>query len=268
MNEVFRRRLIGLAVLLALAFLLSLLLPGAPAREELEPSTTVSLSGEILQVTEADAVPPPDDYTSPDVAAAAKDGSKPAGPEVAISDLSDPRRDEDREPEPPPAAPKPAVDKTPAVKAPVAKPVTPAAPPPAPGTSLKLAPKVTKPEPDPKQAAAEPSPRPPAQVVTPKPRLAESVAKPPSAADDKAAGGNWFVQIGSFSELGTATTIASLIRKLGYRGEVSKISGKNGRTLHRVRAGPYPTEAAARSAQARIATQGYPQARVMSEASR
>ncbi len=239
MNEVFCRRLVGLAVLLALVFLLSLLLPGTPAREEIEPSTTISLSGEPLQVTEADAVPPPDDYTRDDGTAVAESGirvDKPASaaPEIPISDLSGSEAAVATEPPPQLSA---------------------AAKSPAPIEAVK-------------SAGALPATKPPVQVVTPLPKLSESLAKPPRPAADNSIAGTWYVQIGSFSELGTATTIVSLIRKQGYRGEVSKISGAKGKTLHRVRAGPYPSEAAARSAQARIATQGYPQARVVSEASR
>lgn len=222
MNEVFRRRLIGLAVLLSLAFLLSLLLPGAPARNELEPSTTVSLSGESLQVTEADAVPPPDDYTSPESAA---NPDEPPGDEVAISDLNNDEADAASAPKPAPEVAKPAVPK--------------------------------------------PAAKPPAPVVVPKPKPAEALASPPKPATvDKPAAAGWYVQIGSFAEAGTATTIVNLIGKQGHHGLISKITGANGKTLHRVRAGPYSSEAAARSAQARLATQGYPQTRVVSEASR
>lgn len=242
MNEVFRRRLVGLAVLLVLLFLMSLLLPGAPAREELEPSTTVSLSGEVLQVSEADAVPPSDDFTgseSPPPAGGARPVAEP--PQIAISDLSSPATevaDSDRKPgqRSAPVPPKAAQ------AAPVPAPKAPAA-----------------------RATVE-APVPPAPAAKAKP-------KSPTAAESHPAGPEmpgaptWYVQIGSFSEQGTASTIASLIRKQGYRGEVSRITGAKGKTLHRVRAGPYPSEVAARSAQARISTQGYPQARVVAEAS-
>ncbi|MDP3295748.1 MAG: SPOR domain-containing protein [Nevskia sp.] len=227
MNEVFRRRLIGLAVLLTLAFLLSLLLPGAPTRDEVEPSTSVSLSGESLQVTEADAVPPPDDYTSPQPppdsqADAAASGAPSSADDVAISDMSSTEAD-------------------------------------ASGSADKPAPAVSKPA---------PAAKPPASVATPKPKPATVLASPtkPVPADKPAAG--WYVQIGSFAEAGSATTIVSLIGKQGHRGQISKITGANGKTLHRIRAGPYPTEAAARSAQVWLATQGYRQTRVVSEASR
>lgn len=242
MNEVFRRRLVGLAVLLVLLFLLSLLLPGAPAREELEPSTTVSLSGEVLQVSEADAVPPSDDFAgSESPVSAGSAGPSAEAPQVAISDLSSPAAeaaDSDGDPEQRPA--------------------------PAPPKAAQLAP-----VPVPKAPAARTA------VEAPPPAIAAATAKPKSpiapesrpAGPDKPSAPTWYVQIGSFSEQGTASTIASLIRKQGYRGEVSRVTGAKGKTLYRVRAGPYPSEVAARSAQARISTQGYPQARVVAEAS-
>ena len=100
MNDMFRQRLVGLAVLLVLVFLLSLLLPGKPRPEEAEPSTTVSITGEQL-LTEADAVPPPDDLppepipeTLPQVEAT-----------VAISDVGSAAEPEPAAPEPAPAAP-------------------------------------------------------------------------------------------------------------------------------------------------------------------
>ena len=82
MNGLLRQRLVGLAVLLAAAFLLSLLLPGAPQPDEAEPTTTVSITGEE-QLTEADAVPPPDDLLPEPV-----DDSLPAvEPSVTIADV-------------------------------------------------------------------------------------------------------------------------------------------------------------------------------------
>ena len=82
MNEVLRQRLVGLAVVLLLVFLLSLLLPGKPPAEALLPATTVSLTGETL--TEADAVPPPDDLLPE-----ATPEAPPVDSSVAISALAD-----------------------------------------------------------------------------------------------------------------------------------------------------------------------------------
>lgn len=245
-GKLLRQRLVGLAVLLALAFLLSLLLPGAPTPEEGEPSTTVSLTGE-QRLTEADAVPPPDDLPIGPIApigpmepigsiGPTAETLPPADAEVEISDV-------ETSAVPPPPAPPPAA-------------------------ALKLTPRVaTDKRP---QDVAEPRPapaRPAAQaVVTPRPKLAESVAPPaPSGA---ATGTVWYVQIGSYSAAGSAQTVVALLRKLGVSATITRITGKKGNALDRVRAGPYASEAAAKAAHARIARNGYPQSQIVQEPSR
>ncbi len=233
MNDMLRQRLVGLAVLLAAVFLLSLLLPGAPAPDPATPSTTVSLAGEQL-LTEADAVPPPDDLPPEPV----PESLPPAEAAVVISDVGS-----------------------------LTEPARPESPPPPPAV-LKLAPKVAANKRP--QDIAEPRPGarpPPAATITPKPKLAESVTKatPPPAA---ASAAGWYVQVGSFSDAGSAQTIVTLLKKLGVSAAVTRITGNKGNPLNRVRAGPYPSEAAARTAHARIAKNGYPQSRIVQEPSR
>lgn len=237
MNDMLRQRLVGLAVLLVLVFLLSLLLPGKPTPEETEPSTTVSITGEQL-LTEADAVPPPDDLPPEPI----PETLPPAEPTVAISDignLADPE--------------------------------------PASSTSLKLTPNVgatrsqdvAEPKPSAKSPGKSPAKPPEVAPVTPKPKLAESVAKaPPSPATktpEPAAG--WYVQIGSFSAAGSAQTIVTLLKKIGVSASVTRIKGVKGNPLNRVRAGPYTSEAAAKAAHAKISKNGYPQSRIVQEPS-
>jgi DedD protein len=232
MNEVLRQRLVGLAVLLLLVFLLSLLLPGKPPAEERLPATTVSLTGETL--TEADAVPPPDDLP-PEAAPEAP----PVDSAVAISALSDSSAEVAPAP-PPESAPSPPSN-------------------PGPAAGLKLAPKVetaglTPPLQKPK---AETVPKP---VKPPTPKLAESVANAPPVP-------GWYVQVGSYSKLDSAKTVVTLLNKLGLRVAMTRITGVKGQPLNRVRAGPYDSEASARAAQAKVAKNGYPQARVVREPS-
>lgn len=248
MNEVFRRRLVGLAVLLVLLFVLSLLLPGAPTPEESLPSETISLKAP-LPASQAGAT-----SETPPVATDAPAAREPVA-EVAISDVERPPSSSARvepaaRPEPAPPAPKNA--------------------------ELKLSPKVTPapPKPAPAPPVTKPSPKPEA-TVAPKPRLAELVAKPPKPADkatpkpaDKPAVSGWYVQVGSYSDAGKASTIVSLLQKIGYRAESSKIVNAQGKTLHRVRLGPYPSEAAAKAAQDKVARQGYPQTRLAQEGGR
>lgn len=259
MNGLLRQRLVGLAVLLVLVFLLSLLLPGKPDSSEAEPSTTVSINGEQV-LTEADAVPPPDDLLPEPIDAAGSEAPPPADAPVAISDVASLA-----EPDATPGTAKPA--------------------PAAPSAALKLSPKVgvhrgqdvAEPKPAakstdkpveklPAKPADKPADKPPAvAAVTPKPKLAESVTKAPAKAAEAAAG--WYVQIGSFSDAGSAQTIVTLLKKLGVPAGITRIKGVKGNPLNRVRAGPYASEAAAKAAHARIAKNGYPQSRIVQEPS-
>jgi cell division septation protein DedD len=75
------------------------------------------------------------------------------------------------------------------------------------------------------------------------------------------------VQIGSFSDQDNARTILSLLQNAGYHGDSTPFDAK-GKTLYRVRLGPFANEAAARQAQDKVAHQGYPQARALSEAAK
>ena len=250
MNEVFRRRLVGFAVLLMLLFVLSLLLPGAPTPEESLPSETISLKAP-LPVSQA-ASP-----TDAGLAAAQDPAAREPVAEVAISDVE--RSASTSQRVEPPATSDPAP-----------------APAPARNAELKLSPKVTPapPKPAPAPPVTKPSPKPEA-TVAPKPKLAESVAKPLQPVDKstpkpagKPAAAGWYVQIGSYSDAGKASTIVSLLQKIGYRAESSKIVNAQGKTLHRVRLGPYPSESAAKAAQLKVGKQGYPQTRLAQEGAR
>jgi len=245
MNDTFRQRLVGLAVLLVLVFLLSLLLPGKPTPEEAEPSTTVSITGEQL-LTEADAVPPPDDLPPEPITDAGAESLPPAEATVAISDVGSAVEPELPQPKPAPAPPSTALKLTPKV-----------------GASRSQ--DVAEPKPSAKPSPAKP---PVVATVTPRPKLAESVAKPPPPAPKTAApAAGWYVQVGSFSEAGSAQTIVTLLKKIGVSASVTRIKGVKGNPLNRVRAGPYASEAAAKSAHAKIAKNGYPQSRIVQEPS-
>ena len=242
MNEVFRRRLIGLAILLVLVFVLSLLLPKDPGEKDGGDalSTTVSL---VDHPAEPNAAP-----------LAAPENSSPAA-ESATPDAS---------PEKPTAI---------ANDSPKAAETIAGNPPPA----LKPSPRAALVEQKPSAAKAAPAPpkpietpRPETRPAPPKPKLAEAVATPAPPAPltlppPTTTAAAWYVQIGSFSDEGKATTILSLLRNIGYKGEVSKIVTGAGATLHRVRLGAYPSEAAAQQVQEKVVRQGYPQARVVDE---
>jgi len=274
MNEVFRRRLIGLAVLLVLLFVLSLFLPKDDVLSSSSggdaPSTTVSLGDVEIP---APAVSAPIAAASQDAVASGPQGPAerpvvPAPPAPAISDLTASAPEVSKSE----AAPKAAAEKHLAADVPAQG---------ASSSTLKLSPTVSAQnakssaaakssevviKPVAPKAAEIAKPEPP--LSPPKPKLAESVAKAPVASPSpvvspQAAG--WYVQLGSFSDPGKAETIISLLQKVGYKAESSKVINNAGVTLYRVRLGVFSTEAAARQAQEKVSKQGYPQSRVVSE---
>lgn len=238
MSGVLRQRMVGLAVLLALVFLLSLLLPSAPKPEQSAPSTTVSVSGEQL-LTEADAVPPPDDMLPEPVA----DQLPPAEPSVAIADV-----EASIAPDAALAAPLPAsVDTASASPDGVRQP---------PKRAALRSQDTVEPKPQ-----AKPQAPVAAAVLPTQPKLKPAEPKSvPTAA-------GWYVQVGSFSDAGSAQSIVMELRRAGITATVTRITGVKGNRLNRVRAGPYASEAAAKSAQAKIAKSGHAQARIVQEPS-
>lgn len=282
MNEVFRTRLVGLAVLLAALFLLSLLLPKDEALAPSTPATTVSLVEPLAAGgTSAPAAPmSPALEASTPVPSPVPPPAPPVREAPAISALADEVPTVEHA-SPPPAAHAPATPPiAAAAKRAVAKPEKPQADKPAPAPA--------KPASAPSRAVAEKSPADKAKPAKPQkaevlaaaaaaPTSAPAVAAaraptagkgqdvPAAAAKAPPASGGWFVQIGSYSDAGNAETIASLVKPLGYRVDEARIVGSGGKTLYRVRLGAFASEAEARQAQQRVARQGYPQSRVVSE---
>ena len=286
MNDTLKRRLVGLLVLLVLVFMLSWLLPQnwPESGEKGVPSTTLPLTANGVDMTTATST-----QGAPDDTAAAT----PSAPATATSATAAPARagalpesvDSVDSSAPPlsgaPSAPAnlPVPKLAASLPSPTAKPAAPkpveaakpevkeAAKPPA----LKLAqslPPTTKPAttaapaaPAPKPAAAPPpvplAPKLPAVVPTPPPPL---VSTAPAQAK------LWYVQIGSFADQGNAQTTLNLLQNIGYRGEAKPITSASGSALYRVRLGPFPSEAVAQQAFDKVSHQGYPQARVVSEA--
>ncbi len=293
-NETQKRRLIGLIVLLVIVFALSELLPhNLPESGEAGvPSTTVPLA--TNQPDGSAANPAPAD----DAAQAAASSPRAQEPQIAQAPETAPSRSVDASapPLPPNAAPArsngrvalPAeVSSMPSSVAAVepeaatpksipAKPADsklqePAKPSPAkPATQqqapvLKLSQSLPSPSDKAPAVAAKPAAKPAPPPVPPVPRLATSVqAPPPPVAAGQAK--LWYVQIGSFADQGNAQTTLNLLQNIGFRGESSKITSNAGSALYRVRLGPFPSEAVAQQAFAKVSHQGYPQARVLSEA--
>ena len=290
-NETQKRRLVGLIVLLAIVFVLSGLLPHNPPEsgEQGVPSTTLPLAANT-QDGAASAVAP-NDAAAPAAAAgpqpaqagapaqAEASAPPPSAGAAPARAASGPGLPAEVSAMPSGAAPAQSTAETRPAKPAADKPAKPAAPrpaenkpvetakvenKPAPPPTLKLAqslPMTSAKAPAPEPRAARPTPPP----VPPTPRLATSVqAPPPPVAAGQ--GRLWYVQIGSFADQGNAQTTLNLLQNIGFRGESSKITSSAGSALYRVRLGPFPSEAVAQQAYTKVSHQGYPQARVLSEA--
>jgi DedD protein len=85
--------------------------------------------------------------------------------------------------------------------------------------------------------------KPPA--VEPAPEMGEAVVEK---------GGRYIVQVASFGAAGNASRLSETLREYGYDVVTDTIKSDVG-TLHRVRVGPYPTEAAASEAVKRVSSQ-------------
>jgi DedD protein len=102
-------------------------------------------------------------------------------------------------------------------------------------------------------ASAEPALPPPPPPVA---GAAETRAKPPTGR-----GGDWFVQLGSFSSRANADRLAGDVKARGFSVSVQGGGGSSG-TLFRVRAGPEPDKAGAEALSARLAAAGFEGGRV------
>jgi DedD protein len=220
MEESLKARLIGAAVLVALAVLLiPELLSGRKAVEPLSEEGTGSRGTRTFTIELGQAQGPT--TRSPTTSTAAS--SAPAA--VASSEAS-------------------AVAK-PAVEAPVGPSVEPADATTAPARIAAAAPTTAK-------VVREPGAAPPT-VETP-PAATPAEPKPPPAST---AAGGWAVQVGAF---GSAETARKLVRDLGGAGYGAFVAPVNrgGKTLYRVRVGPTADKAGAEQLAQRLKARGLP----------
>jgi DedD protein len=91
-----------------------------------------------------------------------------------------------------------------------------------------------------------------------------AAATPPPAASTQSANdaarpskGTWSVQVGAFGSADAARKLKRELDKAGYAAYVSPMT-KAGKTLHRVRVGPEPAKASAESLAARLKSRGLP----------
>jgi DedD protein len=156
------------------------------------------------------------------------------------------------EPEPEPEIAPPPVVATPVEAPPAAEPSD-AAP-----AEVEVA--VASPSPEAAPPPAQPAARAPAPAAAaPRPATA---APPPKPAPAVAARGDWAVQLGSFGEEARARSVVQRAGTFGYKAAVTTVRS-NGRTLYRVRVGPYAARAEATAAASALVAHGIQDARVV-----
>lgn len=246
MDEVLKKRLIGAAVLVLAALLISLLLPRPGQAPELEPgqqSVTIDLNA---PPPATDAERPPPDLTTvapldaaPAEAAETPEATSPPG-ELAPASAETP----------PPQAAEPAKPAVPALKLDSRLSTPPTKPEPV---------KAEAPKPAEKPETARPEPvKPVPAPVTPPPARPATAAKPDKAEKP------WYVQIGSFSDIGNARQVLDKLKSAGYAGLISPTETRSG-TLYRARVGPYAGRAAAETAREKLGGQGIKGAALVQE---
>jgi DedD protein len=108
-------------------------------------------------------------------------------------------------------------------------------------------------------AAARTSDTPPPAATPPKPAPSATPQRPAPAV---AARGAWAVQLGSFGEEARARSVVQRAGTFGYKAAVTTVRS-NGRTLYRVRVGPYAARGEADAAASALVAHGVKDARVV-----
>ncbi len=121
------------------------------------------------------------------------------------------------------------------------------------------------PAPAPEPGAAVPVKQPPATPTPPvtRPPVPETVIAEagPAAKEPGDGGGDWIVQLGSFSSRANADRLAADVKGKGFSVSVQGGGGSSG-TLFRVRAGPEPDKAGAEALAVRLSAAGFKGGRV------
>jgi DedD protein len=96
-------------------------------------------------------------------------------------------------------------------------------------------------------------------------RVARDTVPAPRQESSATAGkGGWAVQVGAFGSVAAANKLVSQLQGAGYRAFVSPVT-RNGKTLHRVRVGPEADRAAAEKLVAGLRQRGLPTSVVASD---
>lgn len=233
MDSKLKQRLLGAAVLVALAVIIvpelirqpeehpfsaGPTMPGAP-----HPSDEWVLSLPTLdEVDEVAALDDPAEFTTaPEFTRAVpEDGDRDVAPAEAPAPVAQAEPTEAVAAATPPAA-------APAPRAAVPPPAPPAAAP--------------TPRPSPAPPAAAPA-MPPIELVSRPGREVPPASPPASPVAASAAGAGWLVQVGSFALEQNANNLRERLRANRFQATVEPITVE-GRTLYRVRLGPYDTQA-------------------------
>lgn len=233
MDDALRQRLVGAAVIIALAVIFVPMMLDAPEQDVGTQQVDLTIPAREESGVETRRLPMDPAMTAP----VPSTDPVQAGPD---SDVAEPVRAPsnggiaalDDAPKPAPAAdpvaapPKPAAA-TPPKPVPVPPPVAVAAKP-----------------------AATPSPPP---VAVSKPTPTTPVAVPPRAPPAPAQGGRFVAQFGSYAERANADALVRDLTKAGVPAVIETLPGASGRSLQRVRSKPYASRAEADSA--RLAAQ-------------
>lgn len=233
MNETIRNRLIGVAVVLIILFLLTLLIPSHHS-ESAHPALAVS----AVPVGSSAGTPP-----AP--GSSAETSSAPAAPLNQIGGSNG----VENTASPPPAA---------TVAAPADSAVGSVTPS---SLSARSAPSIADNQPVKALAPAhrEPQARPDTNTHgTPK---AAAVKVSPDRSAKASSDNAFYVQVGSYHVQNNARNVEDGLKKAGYAVKIDPVS-VSGHRFYRVRVGPFSDKGTARAARKRIAASGYKNARV------
>jgi DedD protein len=241
MDEVLRRRLVGLFTLALVAFLLSWLLP-RPGLERLQSQAERVVT---MDLTRADSLP--EERSASDVPIAESEPAATAEPATTAPPPSEPA------PAPDAAAPAAALAGTSSAAAPepIAEPEPETVPAPAPPPESKPEPPSPAPKPEPK-AESKPESK-PVPKPAPKPELKPNPT--PAAPKPAPAAGSVQVQAGAYSHLDKAEGVRGQAAAQGVSCTIAPAETAKG-TLYRVRCGPYADRAKADTAVAKLKAAG------------
>ena len=240
MDSPLKQRLIGAAVLAALAIIfLPMLLKGPDVKEPDAAQVPLTMPGAPDQAFSTHELP----LTVPDT-------HTPSGGVLGMDTKPSPRPDANAAPAPATTSGAPAATDTGIY--PTVTPVPAPAPTPVPTTASPAVaagvPATTTPAPKPVPAA--PVPAQVTTVPTTKPPIPTPDAAPSPVKPSAVAAGNYVINVGSFTNLGNANALVARLRNAGLPATSEKVK-LNGADALRIRVGPYADRTVAEAARLR-----------------